>query len=65
MVRGNIYKGKKSKAFFTLDDSKNLAKMGDHNFKDGTVRKYYEMNIQNVDDTDYIMILCKQKYHSI
>jgi len=65
VVRGNIYKGKKSKGFFTFDDPKNISKSCDHNFKDGTVRKYYEIIIENTDDLDYVMMLLKQKYNTI
>jgi hypothetical protein len=63
IIRGNIYKGKKSKGFFTFDDPKNISKSGDHNFKDGTVRKYYEIVINKSDDIDYVMMLIKQKYN--
>ena len=63
IIRGNIYKGKKSKGFFTFDDPKNISKSGDHNFKDGTVRKYYEIVIYKSDDIDYVMMLIKQKYN--
>jgi len=65
VVRGNIYKGKKSKGFFTFDDPKNISKSCDHNYKDGTVRKYYEIIIENTDDLDYVMMLLKQKYNTI
>ena len=65
VVRGNIYKGKKSKGFFSFDDPKKISKSGDHNFKSGIVRKYYELVIEKSDDIDYVMVLLKQKYNSI
>ena len=65
VVRGNVYKGKKSKGFFSFDDSKKISKSGDHNFKNGVVRKYYELVIDKIDDIDYVMVLLKQKYNTI
>ena len=65
IVRGNIYKGKKSKGFFSFDDPKKISKSGDHNFKSGLVRKYYELVIEKSDDIDYVMVLLKQKYNTI
>jgi len=65
VVRGNIYKGKKSKGFFSFDDPKKISKSGDHNFKSGVVRKYYELVIEKTDDIDYVMVLLKQKYNTI
>jgi hypothetical protein len=65
IVRGNFYDGKKSKGFFSFDDPKKISKSGDHNFKSGVVRKYYELVIEKQDDIDYVMVLLKQKYNSI
>ena len=65
VVRGNVFKGKKSKGFFSFDDSKKISKSGDHNFKNGVVRKYYELVIDKIDDIDYVMVLLKQKYNTI
>ena len=65
IVRGNIYSDKKSKGFFSFDDPKKISKSGDHNFKSGLVRKYYELVIEKLDDIDYVMVLLKQKYNTI
>ena len=65
VVRGNVYSGQKSKGFFTFEDPQKISKEGDHNFKDGTVRKYYELIIDKLDDIDHVMILLKQKYKTI
>ena len=65
VVRGYIYSDKKSKGFFSFDDPKKISKSGDHNFKSGIVRKYYELVIEKSDDIDYVMVLLKQKYNTI
>tara|TARA_B110000438_G_C15760388_1_gene627018 strand:- start:355 stop:1311 length:957 start_codon:yes stop_codon:yes gene_type:complete len=63
-LRGNEYDNKKSRGFFTFDDPKNLSKKGEDRFKDGTVRKFYEIYLLDMDNIDYVMMLIKQKYNS-
>ena len=63
IVKGNVKSdGSKSKGFFTLDDPKNISKIKNFKFSEGSRREYYNIKLSNLNDVGYCLLLIKQKY---
>jgi hypothetical protein len=66
IARGNKKPdGEASKGFFTLDDSKQMAKETSWTWKTGTTGHKYVLPVTEKAELDYVLYLLEQKYNTV